>query len=159
MNGRLVFIAAVVFLAGVFTVSAQQKPDFSGEWTLNRQASTLSPNVAAAAQSGVLQIEHHDPRFTGHQTIVLGGKPFESKFELLSDGREVADTLGGRRIVSSLRWDADVLVATWRIQGADGEMTISFRYELLDGGRGVRAAERIRGGGRDQDNLWVFERA
>ena len=26
---------------------AQQKPDFSGEWTLNRQASTLSPGAAA----------------------------------------------------------------------------------------------------------------
>jgi hypothetical protein len=29
------------------TVNAQQKPDFSGDWTLNRQASTLSPAAAA----------------------------------------------------------------------------------------------------------------
>ncbi len=39
-------------------VIAPQKPDFSGEWTLNVQASTLSPIVAPAAQSGVLRIEH-----------------------------------------------------------------------------------------------------
>jgi hypothetical protein len=142
------------------TVIAQQKPDFSGEWKLNRQASTLSPAVAAAAQNGVLRIEHHEPRFTGHQTIVLDGKPFESKFELLSDGREVATPLDrGRRIVSSLRWDGDALVVTWRTQGPDGELTISFRYELQDGGRRLRAAELLRGGGRDQDNLWVFERS
>jgi hypothetical protein len=64
---------------------ASPKPDFSGEWQLNLQASTLSPIVAPAAQSGVLRIEHHEPRFSAHQTIVLGGKPFESKFELLSD--------------------------------------------------------------------------
>jgi hypothetical protein len=38
-------------------------------------------------------------------------------------------------------------------------MTISFRYELQDGGRRLRAAEQIRGGGRDQDNVWVFERS
>jgi hypothetical protein len=125
---------------------------------LNPQASTLSPVVAAAAQSGVLRIEHHEPSVTVHLTIVLDGKPFESKFELLSDGREAAVTDRGRRIVSSLRWDGDALVATWRIQGPDGEMTISFRYELQDGGRRVRAAEQIRGGSRDQDNLWVFER-
>jgi hypothetical protein len=152
-------LAAVFFLAGVLTVIAQQKPDFSGEWKLNRQASTLSPIVAPAAQSGVLRIEHHEPRFTGHLTIVLDGKPFESKFELLSDGREVATTDDrGRRTVSTLRWDGDALVVTWRIQGPNAEVTISFRYELQDGGRRLRAAEQIRGGGRDQDNLWVFER-
>lgn len=56
-------LAAVFFLVGAMTVIAQQKPDFSGEWKLNRQASTLSPTVARAAQSGVLRIEHHEPRF------------------------------------------------------------------------------------------------
>jgi hypothetical protein len=64
-------LVAVFFLAGVMTVIAQQKPDFSGEWTLNRQASTLSPKVAPVAQSGVLRIEHHEPKFKAHQTIVL----------------------------------------------------------------------------------------
>ena len=32
----------------------REKPDFSGEWTQNRQASTLSPG-AAAVQSGVVE--------------------------------------------------------------------------------------------------------
>jgi len=151
-------LAALFLLAGAMTVIAQQKPDFSGEWKLNVQASTLSPIVAPVAQSGVLRIEHHEPRFAADQAIVLDGKPFESKFDLLSDGREVVTDGGGRRIVSTLRWDGDALVAAWRIHGPDGEMTISFRYELQDGGRRLRAAEQLRGGGRDQDNLWVFER-
>jgi hypothetical protein len=152
------FVAACFLLAGVMTASAQQKPDFSGEWTLNLQASTLSPIVAPVAQSGVLRIEHHEPTFTAHQTIVLDGKPFASNFELLSDGREVVTDAGGRRIVSTLRWDGNALVAAWRIQGPNSEMTISFRYELQDGGRRLRAAEQLRGGSRDQDNVWVFER-
>jgi hypothetical protein len=151
-------LAAVLVLGGTMTVSAQQKPDFTGEWALNRQASVLSPVVAAAAQSGALRIEHHEPSVAGHLTIMLDGKPFESKFELLSDGREVVETNRGRRIVSRLRWDGDALEATWRIEAPDSEMTISFRYELQDGGRRLRATEQIRGGGRDQDNLWVFER-
>jgi hypothetical protein len=73
---------------------------------------------STAVQSGVLRIEHHEPSFTCHLTIVLDGKPFESKFELLSDGREVAGTDRGRRTVSSLRWDADALVATWQSPGS-----------------------------------------
>jgi hypothetical protein len=35
---------------------------------------------------------------------------------------------------------------------------MSWRYELNDGGRRLTATEQIRGGGRDQDNVWVFER-
>ena len=138
---------------------ASPKPGFSGEWQLNLQASTLSPIVAPAAQSGVLRIEHHEPKFSAHQTIVLDGKPFESKFDLLSDGREVLTDAGGRRIASSLRWDGDALVSAWEIRAPDGEMTISFRYELQDRGRRLQAAEQLRGAGRDQDNVWVFDRA
>jgi hypothetical protein len=152
------FVAAAVALAVVMTVIAQQKPDFSGEWQLNRQASLLSPIVAPVAQSGVLRIEHSDPSFKCQMTIVMDGKPFETKYELSTDGREVAATDGGRRTVSRLHWDGDTLVGTWRIDIPNGEMTIVFRYELQDGGRRLRAAEQLRGGGRDQDNVWVFDR-
>jgi hypothetical protein len=51
------------------------------------------------------------------------------------------------------------LVFTFRSQDPAGEVTISFRYELEDGGRRLLATEQLRGGGRDQDNLWVFERS
>jgi hypothetical protein len=44
------------------TSIAQHKPDLSGEWMLNPQASTLSPVVAPTVQSGALRIEHHSPR-------------------------------------------------------------------------------------------------
>ena len=148
----------VVTLVGTMTMVAQQKPDFSGDWQLNRQASMLSPTVAPVVQSGALRTEHHEPSFKCQMTIVLDGKPFETKYELLTDGREVTSTEGGRRTVSRLRWDGDVLVATWRVEVPNGEMTIAFRYELQDGGHRLRASEQLRGGGRDQDNVWVFER-
>jgi hypothetical protein len=142
----------------IMTAIAQQKPDFSGEWQLNPQASMLSPTVAPVAQSGALRIEHKEPSFKCQMTIVFDGKPFETKYEMLSDGRETVATEHGRRTASSLRWDGHALVATWRVAIPNGEMTISFRYELEDGGRRLRASERLRGGGRDQDNAWVFER-
>jgi hypothetical protein len=135
------------------------KPNLSGEWKLNRQASILSAAVATSVRSGVLRIDHSEPRFASHLTIVFDDKPVESRFELLSDGREVTADDQGRRIVSSLRWDGEALVATWRIQGPEGEIAISFRYQLQLDGRRLHAAEQFRGGGRDQDNLWVFERS
>jgi hypothetical protein len=134
-----------------------QKPDFSGEWALDRQASTLSPG-ADAVQSGVLKIEHREPMFRSDAEFIGPTGPVRYAYELLTDGREVTATQKGIASVSSLRWDGDALVFTGRIQRADGDLTISFRYELIDAGRGLRAVEQLRGRGRDQDNIWVFQR-
>jgi hypothetical protein len=60
--------------------------------------------------------------------------------------------------VSSLGWQGSALVVTWRTQRSDGEVKISFRYELLDAGRRLRATEQVRGTDHDQDNSWIFER-
>jgi hypothetical protein len=37
-------------------------------------------------------------------------------------------------------------------------MAISFRNELIDGGRRLRASETLRGTDHDQDNVWIFDR-
>ena len=139
-------------------MNAEQKPDFSGEWRLNRHASVLSSTVAPAVRGGALRIEHHDPHFKCQMTIVMNDGPIEKEFELLADGRERAATDGKPRLVSRLRWEGNALVATWRVEVPDGEVVISFRHELEDGGGRLRMTEEIRGAGRDQDNAWVFDR-
>lgn len=133
------------------------KPDFSGEWILNRQASTLSPG-ADAVQSAVWRIEHRDPAFRHQASFVFPSNPMHFEYELLSDGREVVSTQQGATTVSSLRWDGNALVVVWQTLRPDGEMKISFRYELLEDGRCLRAMEQLRGTDHDQDNVWVFER-
>ena len=151
-------VAAAFVLAAGIAVAAQQKPDFSGEWTLNRQASTLSPG-AAAVGSGVLRIDHREPLFRYRATLVTDGKPFEYGYELSTDGREVPSTQQGRQAVSSLKWEGSALVFTGRVQGtADSETKVVFRYELIDDNRRLRAVEQVRGPGREQDNVWIFER-
>jgi hypothetical protein len=150
-------VAAVILLGIAISGLAQEKPDFSGEWILNRQASTLSKG-ADAMQSGVWLIEHRDPMFRHKATFVSESGPREYAYELLSDGREVAAAHQGGRTISSLRWEGSALVVTWRTQRSDGELTISFQYELVDGGRRLRAVEQVRGTDHDQDNVWIFER-
>jgi hypothetical protein len=149
VSGLLLALAASGF--------AQGKPDFSGEWTLNRQASTLSP-AAAAIRSGDVGIEHRDPTFRYKAVLKSETDSVQYEFEFQTDGREVAGTQQGMATASSLRWEGEVLVLSSRIQRPNGEMKIVFRYELLDDGRRLRAVEQIRGAGRDQDNVWIFER-
>ena len=151
------YIATEILLGIAASGVPQKRPDFSGEWILNRQASTLSRG-ADAVQSGFLRIEHREPTFRCKGAFVGKSNPFEYEYELLSDGREVVSTNHGLRTVSRLQWDGDALVATWRAQRPDGEQKISFRYDLVDARRRLRAAEQVRGTDHDQDNVWVFER-
>ncbi len=68
-----------------------EKPDFSGEWVLNRPACTLSPG-ADAMQSAVVRIEHREPTFRYEATFVAKDGPLEYKYELPSDGRDIVST-------------------------------------------------------------------
>ena len=125
--------------------------DLSGEYVLNRPACTLSPG-ADAIQSGRLRIDHVEPVFRCHMTVLADATPLDYSFELRSDGQEGS---GGDE-TASLQWDGDRLVATFS-NLASGR-TMSWRYELHDGGRRLMATERIRGGDHDQDNIWIFDR-
>jgi len=154
---RYMLIAAVLLLTGAGTLAGQQKPDFSGERILNRQASTLSPAMSGV-QSGTQRIEHNEPSIRVHLTLVADSRPFETVLERFTDGREVTETRQGLPTVSSVRWDGDALVFSTRGSGPTCEGSLSIRYELQDGGRTVQATENIRGCGRDQDNMWVFQR-
>jgi len=60
---------------------------------------------------------------------------------------------------SNARWDGDTLVFSDTTPTPNGAMTIVFRYELYDEGRRLRAAEQLRGAGREMDNVWIFDRA
>jgi len=135
----------------------QGKPDLSGEWTLNRQASTLSP-AAAAIRSGDVRIEHSDPTFRYKAVLKSETDSIQYEFDLQTDGREVSSTLQGMATASSLRWEGEALMVRSRIQRPDGETRIFFRYELIDSGHRLRGIEQLRGAGQEQDNIWIFDR-
>lgn len=116
-------------------------PDFSGQWTLNVEASALSPVVAPVVQRGFVNIEHREPSVTVHLSITMNGEPVDVRFERPSN------------------WDGNALVFTDTVGTPNGDLTISFRYELQNGGIRLRASEVLRGAGREQDNVWVFDRA
>ena len=132
----------------------RQKPDFSGKWILNRQASTLSPG-ADAMRTGVVRIEHRDPKFRYQGEFVSDTGTVQPQFELMAEEeRDAAGAQQEMRSGASLQWEGDALVFTY----AAGDLNIRFRYELIDGGRRLRAVEQLRASGRSQDNTWIFDR-
>ena len=129
------------------------KPDFSGEYALDRASSVLSTN-AAAIVSAVLRIEHDDPRFHCSAEFASADDAVEFTFDRLTDGSETVSATESSRC----HWDDDALVTEDRMGPGETGMVMTWRYELSDDGRRLRASERIVGAGRDQDNVWEFER-
>ena len=122
------------------------RPDFSGDWVLNRQACTLSPG-ADTAQTATWNIEHREPAFRHKALFVMDRGPREYEYDLRSDNPD-----------SGLRWDGDAIVVTFETPLPDGDLVVTFRYELIDDGQRLRASEQVRGVPWAQDNVWIFDR-
>jgi len=128
------------------------KPNFSGEYVLNRGASALSPLVALSVETANIRIQHNEPTFSCEGRFVfLDQKTVQWAFELATNGGAGPP---GPASMARLQWDGDTLVFTSREEA----MTITFRYEVDRDGR-LRMAEQLRATDHDQDNLWIFDRS
>ena len=70
------YIVTVLLLGFRAFAVTQDKPDFSGEWILHRQASTVS-TLASAVRSGVVRIEHRDPTFRFRAAFMSESGPMQ----------------------------------------------------------------------------------
>jgi hypothetical protein len=153
-----VLAGVLLVVSSAAALGAQARPDFSGEWVLNRQWSTLPPPVSSV-ESGVVRIEHREPSFTFQRTYVIAGAPREAGFTRRTDGMESSETgPQGLTTVSTLRWDGTALVLAMRIKGPGFEATNDVRYELMEGGRRLRATEQGRGPQGSHDAVWIYDR-
>ncbi|HEY7236311.1 MAG TPA: hypothetical protein VH539_19275 [Gemmatimonadaceae bacterium] len=130
------------------------KPNFSGDYVLNRSASVLGP-AANAIVTARIRLTHDEPRFCCSARFVSDDNAMEFTFERFTDGRATAVS---DHETSRCYWDGDALVSEDRFGTAEAAVAMTWRYDLFGDGRHLRATEQIRGGGRDQDNVWAFER-
>jgi hypothetical protein len=129
------------------------KPDFSGEWVLDRQASRLTGG-ASAIEAGVLRIDHRNRKCGFQISMSAGGECIERAWESsLSDEIEVVDN----GFYSRLFWEGDALVFECGSTDSDAVWSMLWRYELLESGQRLQALEQMRGRG-DFDNNWIFQK-
>jgi hypothetical protein len=124
----------------------QVKPDFSGEYILDRAASTLSPLGAQGVRTARLRILHAEPKFACEAKFTFqSGDAAEWAFELATDQPPKNGT--------DIRWDGNALVVRMKTPGP----TITFRYRFEAKDR-LRLEEQLRDTDHDQDNVWMFDR-
>jgi hypothetical protein len=154
---RMMLLLAVVVASDFTAAHAQQHPDFSGEWVLNRATSSLHGETAAV-ESGVVRIQHREPAFTFQRTFVVNKQSLDASYEIRTDGREIAAASRGLTSRSRLEWQGTSLLLTALINGPRGDISNIVRYELLDEGRVLRAVEDLGGAAPAHHNVWIYER-
>jgi hypothetical protein len=102
-----------------------------------------------------MRITHDEPRFCCSARFASESVAVQFSFERFTDGRDGNPSATG---TSRCYWDEDVLVSEDRMEIGEGTMLMTWCYEVTAGGHRLRATERITGGGRDQDNVWEFDR-
>jgi hypothetical protein len=151
--------ALVVVLAAGVSGVAQERPNFTGDWTLDLKSSQLHEDYRALEQ-GVVRIDHAEPAFKYRRTFFVKGQPNEASYEVTTDGREHRGVSpNGSVTLATMRWDAMALVVDQRIADSRaGQLTNRVRYELIDNGRTLQATEDFEGAGRAHHNVWIFRR-
>ena len=122
--------------AGLLTVvmtapASAQRPDFSGMWTLDRDASTFTAPAFSGGRGG----DDIDRLFITHAangTLIVGAETNGLKAWSYTPGRELTIPVGRDTTMrAASRWDGDRLVA----EGRQGDMTMHEVMSLSPDGR------------------------
>ncbi len=155
MNRRILtaVVVAVALVAGV--APAADRPNFSGEWSLNLTRSTLATK---GIEAGTARIVHREPAFSFARTFTTKDGPDSVSYEMTTDATEKVAREGKKTRHSRLYWEGDQLVLDEKIELGGRTATNVVRYSLADGGKTLIAKESFRGPKFQYENSWVFDR-
>jgi hypothetical protein len=152
MKRARIGIIAVAALAVSTLAFAQAKPDFSGTWTLDPEASQMGGGGAAGGRGGGMMMG--GPMTVKHtgDTLVTEQTRGENKVVMTYklDGSQSKNTVAGRggattEQVSTAKWDGNKIVITRTQQMGDQSVQISETW-AMEGGNLTIASTGGRGG-------------
>jgi hypothetical protein len=136
---RLAFTFAL--LMGL-ALSAQAKPNFSGEWTMDPAKSDFG--ALAVPTKMTRTITHADPAIK-IVTTQVGGSMGDTTFEMnfSTDGKPQKNTLNGAPMTTVGSWDGAVAVFASTLLQQGVEIKIEDRYSLSDAGKTLTVVRKF----------------
>lgn len=131
------------------------KANYTGTWKFNPDRSILQ---MPPPESSIFIIEHQEPNFYLERTHVFGGQSNTVSFDLTTDGKPKAISLGGFESQSSLYWEDDSLVFESRFVHEGKEASNIVHYRLENSGKTLIAEETLRSSQHNHDNKWVLDK-
>ena len=133
---------------------AADKPNFSGEWTMNAAQSNfgqLPPPV-----SFVRKIQHSEPLLTIIEEQTAGGSDSTTTRKITTDGMSTTLELNGAAAICSSIWDGSDIVATTALDSAGLKFTD--RMSLSSDGKMLTSKVQIATPQGDAELIIVFDR-
>lgn len=147
-------LAGVLLLAA--GVSAQGKPNFSGDWKLNTSKSNFGQMPPPASLTE--KITHADPSLKV-QTEMTGDFAFNSDFSYTTDGKECQNAIGDQfKMTSTVKWDGDILVFDSKMDFQGNAMAGTDKWTLSPDGKTITVQRHFSGPMGDGDSVIVLEK-
>jgi len=122
---------------------ALAKPNFTGEWKLNKAQSSFGGLPAPAAYD--LKISHQDPKLTLNTKMTTKEGPSDSDSTYTTDGQECSNQSRNKPIKSTLKWECDFLIIESKGQIGDDDTVVSIqdKWTLAADGKTLTIARRL----------------
>ena len=135
--------ALVLAMAATAGLSAAaDKPNFSGEWTMDATKSDLGPIPPPATMT--LKVDHRDPAITV-TSMSTGGAQGDATTtaKYSTDGTETTNDMMGAPAKSTAKWEGKALLIATKADLQGTEITINIKVSLSDDGKVLTDAWHI----------------
>jgi hypothetical protein len=156
MKMSKVLVVALLLLSAS-TLSAQSKPNFSGEWTLVPAKSDFG--MMPPPSSSVQKVTHNEPQLkvVNTQTGDQGTNTTESSYT--TDGKECVNKgFMDSEMKSTAKWDGDTLVIDSKMDIQGNAITMSNRWSLSGDGKNLTVAMHFTSPMGEGDVKMVYEK-
>ena len=150
-------LLCVALLVGLQILAAQNlnKPNLTGTWIFNPQASTVEGSAPSAS---TFYIKHDEPHFHLSRTHVFNGKSDTWSIDLVTDGKhEVVEHNSYYTARTRMYWEGSSLVLDMKMVTKKGERATNLvKYSLSEDGKTFIALERYKDSTEQHLNKWVL---
>ncbi len=128
-NFTLAWMLLLTF--GASTLFAQTKPDFTGDWKLNKAKSELGPLADRTPDDLIVKINHKEPEL---KTSVQGPNGQSQESSVTINGQPTVHTdkgpMGEVKSTATAKWDGDVLLVDVKREMGETSALQSDRWSL-----------------------------
>jgi len=139
---RIALKSMMVMAAFATLALAADKPNFSGEWSLDADKSSFGPMPAPASMTR--KIDHADPVMTVAQSTTGGPQGDQTvNLKYSTDGKETTNEMMGAPVKTVASWEGNALVIKMVADFGGTEIQITDRVSLSDDGKVMTDASHL----------------
>jgi len=149
-------ISRLTLAVAAFALIATAKPNFQGDWKLNKDKSNFGEMPAPNSMSQ--KITHEDPKLKVASKSSMDMGDFEFEANYTTDGKECVNTFMGNPVKSVLAWDGDMLKIDTKMSFNGNEMTMQDQWKITEDGKTFTIIRKFKSDMGEGEQKLVFDK-